>query len=168
MERSALYYRRTASGNHTCRVLDVRASLICRIAMPIHNEYVSIDSQLGLKGGCQHIQNRTQCTHVEDEKDSVEVSPPSLDRLLIILRVQESRHRISFAHLDDLLLDLCQSSAMVTLVIAPLRISINTPTYTVSCSIAPSKGWSSLSNCLPFNPWSRVSHTSAQYSPSST
>ncbi|KAF9787227.1 hypothetical protein BJ322DRAFT_1054187 [Thelephora terrestris] len=37
----------------------------------------------------------------------------------------------------------------------------------VSFPIAPSTGWSSSSNCLPFNTWPRASQTSAQESPSS-
>jgi len=48
-------------------------------------------------------------THIEDMKDPVEVQLPGSDRLLIILRVEKSRDRISLAPLDNVSLDLGHS-----------------------------------------------------------
>ena len=74
----------------------------------------------------------TRRTYIEDAKNPVEVLPPSGDRLLVILRVQKSRDCTSFAHLDDLPLDLGQSPAIVTSVSGSPGIRIDTPTYPVS------------------------------------
>jgi hypothetical protein len=56
----------------------------------------------------------TDCTHVEDVKDPIEVLPPSSNHILVVLRAKESRDRISFSPLDDLPLDLGHGSAIET------------------------------------------------------
>jgi len=45
-------------------------------------------------------------THVEHEKDSVEVHPPGGDCLLIILCVENSSDHVPFTLFDDIPLDL--------------------------------------------------------------
>ena len=82
--------------------------------MDTSNEHVSVDAQLCLRGAVSKSKTEpAERIYVENMKDPVEVLPPGGDRLLIILRVQEPRYRISFAHLDDTLLDLSQSSVIV-------------------------------------------------------
>jgi len=49
-------------------------------------------------------------THVEHEKDSVEVCPPGGDHLLIILCMEKLSDCVPFALLDDLPLDIRDSS----------------------------------------------------------
>ena len=52
---------------------------------------------------------RSDRTHIEDTKDSVEIRPPGSDHLFIITRVIASRDRIPLALLNDVSLDLGDS-----------------------------------------------------------
>lgn len=51
-------------------------------------------------------------THIKDNKDSVELGTPSGNRLLVVLRVKESRDCIASALADDLVLYFRNSSAI--------------------------------------------------------
>ena len=55
-------------------------------------------------------------TYVEDVKDSIEIQLPASNLLLIVLRVEQSRDRISSALLDDLPLNFGHSSTIERLV----------------------------------------------------
>ena len=107
-------------------------------------------------------------THVEDVENPVEVQSPCGDRLLIILRVKNSRDRTSFTPFDDAPLDLCHSSADKSLVNESLGVYISGSAHVVSCPIASNTDWLSSSVRLPFIPRSRALQTSVQASPSST
>ena len=87
-------------------------SIFQHIAVDICNKRVGVDSQLSLKGGRQRMSNRIDGTYVEDLKDLVEFLLPSSDHILVVLRVEESRGRVSFSLLDGLPLDLCHSSVI--------------------------------------------------------
>lgn len=100
-------------------------------------------------------------------KDPIEVLLPSGDRILIVLRKEESRDHISFTLLDDLLLDL-RHSPVIGLAREPPDLSMASPTHVVRYSIAPSTFWLSFPNRLPLDPRSRARHTPAQDNPSST
>lgn len=73
-------------------------------------------------------------------KDPIELQPPGGDRLLIGLRVEQSRDSVSFTPLDNLLLNLGHGPAIGTLVSESPKISIAGSAHVVSCSIAPNTG----------------------------
>ena len=58
------------------------------------------------------MQHRSNLTHVEDLKDPIEVLPPSGNRILVVLCMEESRDSISFTSLDDITLNLGHNSAI--------------------------------------------------------
>ena len=82
--------------------------------MKIQKHHVVIHQQLRLKLDYERSSNRTDRTHIEDVKDPMEVLPPSGNRTLVILHVEESGDRMSFTLLGDLLLDLGHSPAIET------------------------------------------------------
>ena len=51
-------------------------------------------------------------THLKDMKDSIEIRPPGSDRGFILLRVENTRDKISFFRFDGALLDLCNGPAI--------------------------------------------------------
>ena len=53
----------------------------------VHDSYVCIYRELSLGMNINNSRTKNDRTHVEDEKDPVEVRPPGGDRLPIILRV---------------------------------------------------------------------------------
>lgn len=69
-------------------------------------------------------------------KDSVELQPPGGDRILVGLRVEESRDSVPFTPLDDLPLDLGHSPAIETLVREWPSGCIAGQTHMVNCPIA--------------------------------
>jgi hypothetical protein len=76
-------------------------------------------------------------------KDPGEVLLPDSDDVFVILRTEESRGHISFPLLDNLLLNLSHSPAIInirTLASESLRERIASTTHIVSCSIASSTG----------------------------
>jgi len=107
--------------------------------------------------------------HVEDLEDPGEVQSPGDDRFFIVLFVEEPRDRIPFPPLDDLLLDLCHSTAIQGMVNKSYARYISVgPTYTVNRSIAPRTVLLNSFMSLPFIPRSRAMQTSAQASPRPT
>ena len=77
----------------------------CWYQLPVRSERETLSSR---------ILQRTDCTHVEDVKDSDKILLPSRNLLLITLREYESEHRTPFTLLDDLPLDTRQCSAIET------------------------------------------------------
>lgn len=108
------------------------------------------------KENSQWLLNGTDCTHVEDMEDPIEVLLPTSDRIFVAPCAENSRDRASFTLFDDIPLNLSHSSAMETLVSGLLSMQIADRTDVVSCPIAPRTDWLSSSNCLPFNPRSRA------------
>lgn len=70
--------------------------------------------------------------------DSDEILLPSGDYILVILRIQESRARRSFAPTDDTPIDPVDSSSVGTFVRETLGAHIAGPTHVVNFSIAMS------------------------------
>ena len=77
-------------------------------------------------------------THIEDVENSVEVLPPTHDRIFVGLRMECSRDRMSFTLVGDLPADLGHSSAIETLVSGLLSRQTVGWTHLVSSSIASS------------------------------
>ena len=115
-------------GNHSLGVHNIVAD--------VRNDYKCVNSKFGLEMGNQHRSPRSDGTHIEDEKDPVEVQPPGCDRLFIVLRVEKSRDRISFAPLDDIPLDLSHSPAIASLVSELPKVHIPGSTHVVNSPIA--------------------------------
>lgn len=74
-------------------------------------------------------------------KDPDEVVFPSCKDVLVVLRVQESRGRISFTKLDDTPFDLGDSPLIGPSVSEALCTRVTGPTHVVSFSIASSTDW---------------------------
>ena len=108
-------------------------------------------------------------THIEDNKDPIELRVPAGNHLFIIRRMPNSRHRIASTLLDDLILYFCDSSAIESAVGEEARkCNIAGPTHVVNWLIASHTDWLRSSSLLPFMPRSRALQMSAQNSPSST
>ena len=100
-------------------------------------------------------------------EDSVEDRLPTGDRLFILIHVEKSRGSSPFAQFDDLPLDICHSAASQNIV-RVVRICIFGCTHVVNSPTASRTDWLRLSSRLPSIARSRVVHTLAHASPSST
>ena len=98
--------------------MDIRNHRVCILNchVGIRNRQVSIHQQLRLKMVHQRLPNRIDLTHGEDLKDPIEVLFPTGDCILVVLRVEDLRNRISFTLLDDLVLYPGHSPAIYRLV----------------------------------------------------
>jgi len=76
------------------------------ILLELGNDDVCIYRKFGLGIPSQQSLYEDDGTHVEDMKDPVEVRPPACDFLFVVLGMEVSRSRASFALLYDLPLDL--------------------------------------------------------------
>jgi len=100
---------------------------------------------------------RSDGTHVEHEKDPVEVRPPGGDLLLIILCVKKLSGCVPFALLDDLLVDIRDCSEARPRASSMRRSkrvlhAASVLTHVVSCPIASSRDWLRSLSPFPFNP----------------
>ena len=76
------------------------------IFLELGNDDVCIYRKFGLRILSQQSSYEDDGTHIEDLKDPVEVRLPACDFLFVVLGVEVSRSRASFALLYDLPLDL--------------------------------------------------------------
>jgi hypothetical protein len=118
---------------------------IRRIVMNIRNNGMGFrnvismcfDLNFCLEAKNQQRSYRSERTHVKDMKNPVEIQPPGIDRLVVVLLVETSRDHISFTPLHDVLLDLGHSSAVKSFVGGSSDIATAGSTHIVNCSIAP-------------------------------
>jgi len=100
-------------------------------------------------------------------KDPVEDRFPSGDRPFILIHVEKSRGSTPFAQFDNLPLDIRHSAASQNIV-RVVQICVFGFTNVVNSPIASRTDWLRLSSRLPSMARSRVVHTLAHASPSST
>jgi hypothetical protein len=89
-------------------------------------------------------------------KNPDKIVPPDRDLVLIVLRVEDSGDHVPVTLLDDLPLDLGDSSAIGKSVSESLGVPIAGLAHVVSCPIALSTDRVSSSNRFPSNPRSRA------------
>lgn len=83
---------------------------------------------------------RSDRTYVEDLKDPDEVQPPSGNHIFIVLRVEQSRHHISFALLNDLPLNPRHGSIARTPISGLYCIHVIIKAHVVNCLTASHTG----------------------------
>jgi hypothetical protein len=86
-------------------------------------------------------------------KDPDKVLLPSCNLVLIVLGQNKSEDSVPFTSFDNLLLHLCQGSAIETLVSGSLGVHIVVLAHAFRFSIASRTGRLSSSDRLPFNLW---------------
>ena len=127
---------------------DVRNDVI-RICVNVGNDGVAVrsvmtnarigymcDLKFRLEAGSYQWSYKSDRTHVEDIENSVQVRPPGGDRLIITLRVETSRDRVSFTSLGDVPLDLGHSTGIESFVGKSSDVGTADSTHIVNCSIA--------------------------------
>ena len=80
--------------------------------MGIGNSYVCIDSKFGLGVQGQKCSYEDDGTHVENMKEPIQIRFPPCYLVLVVLGMDKSRDRISFALLDDIPLNRRHSSVV--------------------------------------------------------
>ena len=146
-------------------MLCASTSLTCQpVAVEIVDHNVGVEYQLGLVRGCQQKPGRANQTYVEEAMGPVEIILQARNCILIALRTNESRDTIAVTLLDDTVLDIGHSSAILPVRESP-SLEIACSTHVVRNSIALSAEWLSSSNRRSPNTRLRTSHTRTHSNP---
>lgn len=114
---------------------------IRNVPVNVGDGHVCADRKFGLDADSQQWPYRSDGTHIDDMKNSVEVRPPNDDGLFIVLRVELPRDPVPLTPFGDVPLDVGHSPVVGSTVSESLIRSIAGWTHIVNCPIASNTDW---------------------------